>query len=207
MEISARNVLKGVVKRVTPGVVNSEVVIELPGGTEIVSIITKSSAERLGLISRAVPVLKVDGEFIPNPMVITDRWVEKGRIVLGEFKTGEDAKQGKETLRSGTVDLSPLDAEVDGFCAKLLSTFPGCITKTVESVRKHKLLHWDKNRETNRAWLALNMMTEGRAGFRAFNEGNREVGREVDFVKLRRLLAEGEKWSEALEDKIMPWNR
>ena len=49
MKISARNVLKGVVKSVTHGAVNSEIVLELPGGQEIVSIITKSSAERLGL--------------------------------------------------------------------------------------------------------------------------------------------------------------
>ncbi len=49
MQISARNVLEGKVKSVTHGAVNSEVVIELAGGREIVSIITKSSAERLGL--------------------------------------------------------------------------------------------------------------------------------------------------------------
>lgn len=49
MQISARNVLKGSVKSVTHGAVNSEVVIELPGGAEIVSIITKSSADSLGL--------------------------------------------------------------------------------------------------------------------------------------------------------------
>lgn len=49
MKISARNNLKGKVKSVTPGVVNTEIVIELPGGAEITSIITKSSAERLGI--------------------------------------------------------------------------------------------------------------------------------------------------------------
>ena len=49
MKISARNVLKAKVKKVTPGAVNSEVVVELPGGIEMVSIITMSSAERLGL--------------------------------------------------------------------------------------------------------------------------------------------------------------
>ncbi len=49
MQISARNTLKGTVKSITPGAVNSEVVIELPGGEEIVSIITMSSAERLAL--------------------------------------------------------------------------------------------------------------------------------------------------------------
>ena len=49
MKLSARNVLKGKVKRITPGAVNTEVVIEIPGGAEVVSIITKTSAEGLGL--------------------------------------------------------------------------------------------------------------------------------------------------------------
>jgi len=49
MKTSARNTLKGTVKQLTPGAVNTEVVIELPGGIEIVSIITKASAERLEL--------------------------------------------------------------------------------------------------------------------------------------------------------------
>ena len=49
MRLSARNQLKGKVKSITEGAVNSEVVIELPGGQEIVSIITKSSCAGLGL--------------------------------------------------------------------------------------------------------------------------------------------------------------
>jgi len=49
--ISARNVLKGKVKRVKPGAVNVEVIVELPGGVEIVSIITKDSADRLGVVA------------------------------------------------------------------------------------------------------------------------------------------------------------
>jgi molybdopterin-binding protein len=49
MKISARNTLKGKIKKVTTGAVNSEIVIELPGGTEVVSIITKASADALGL--------------------------------------------------------------------------------------------------------------------------------------------------------------
>jgi molybdopterin-binding protein len=49
MQISARNVLKGKIKKVTPGAVNSEIILEVAGGVEMVSIITKSSAERLGL--------------------------------------------------------------------------------------------------------------------------------------------------------------
>lgn len=49
MKISARNVLKGIVMEVKPGVVNSEVTVGLPGGIQVVSVITKESAETLGL--------------------------------------------------------------------------------------------------------------------------------------------------------------
>ena len=49
MKISARNVLQGKVKRLVHGAVNSEVTIDLPGGIQIVSIITKSSAKNLAL--------------------------------------------------------------------------------------------------------------------------------------------------------------
>lgn len=49
MRLSARNVLKGTVKKVTHGAVNSEIIIELPGGAEVVSIITKESAENLDI--------------------------------------------------------------------------------------------------------------------------------------------------------------
>ena len=49
MKLSARNVLKGKVLKVVKGAVNSEVILELPGGTQIVSIITISSVENLGI--------------------------------------------------------------------------------------------------------------------------------------------------------------
>ena len=49
MKISARNILKGKVKSVKPGVVNTEIMVELSGGDIVTSIVTKESAERLGL--------------------------------------------------------------------------------------------------------------------------------------------------------------
>ncbi len=69
MQISARNMLKGQVKQVIEGAVNDEVVIELPGGVEIVSVITKSSAEALGLApgKEAYAVIKAS-----NVMVMVD---------------------------------------------------------------------------------------------------------------------------------------
>jgi len=49
MKLSARNILKGTVTKVTRGAVNSEVTIRLEGGTELVSIITNESVDNLGL--------------------------------------------------------------------------------------------------------------------------------------------------------------
>lgn len=161
-------------------------------------------ALRVGLLTRVAPALKVEGRFVANPLVVTDRYLdEMGRVIHGERKEGDELKRGKELLARGEVDLSKLDAEVDAFVYSLAMTMPGCLTKTVESVRKHKLEHWDRNRETNRAWLGLNMMTEGKAGFRAFHNGPRDR-REVDFLLLRRRLAEGRMWDDALIDEIQP---
>jgi molybdopterin-binding protein len=49
MKISARNVIQGTVKKVVLGAVNCEVTLVLPNGIEIVSIITNTSAQSLGL--------------------------------------------------------------------------------------------------------------------------------------------------------------
>jgi len=160
-------------------------------------------AHRLGLLTSLVPGLRVDGAFVPNPLVVTDRWLdEHGRIVHGEPRQGAERAAGKEVLARGEVDLSLLDREVDRLVTSLTMTMPGCLSKTIESVRKHKLEHWDRNRETNRAWLGLNMMTEGRAGFRAFNEGSKAC-REPDFLLLRQRLAQGAKWGEELTGQIL----
>ena len=161
-------------------------------------------AYQWGMLADIVPALKVDGKFIANPLVETERYADEyGRIVFGDFKTGEAAKAGKALLAKGTIDLSLLDAKVEEICAKLLLTFPDCTTKTIEELRKPKLEAWNRNKENHRAWLANNMMTEGRAGFRAFNEGSKD-DREIDFIALRQAIARGEGWSDALTERIQP---
>ncbi len=161
-------------------------------------------AQRYGLISECVPVLRVDGRFIPNPLVVTDTWLDtRGRVVHGQTKAGEARQEGKEKLNAGEIDLAPLDEAVERLAAKLLETFPNCTRKTIESMRKHKLQHWDRNRESNRSWLGLNMMTEAAAGFRAFNEGT-GGRREVDFVAMRQRLAAGERWTPEFIDSLIP---
>jgi molybdopterin-binding protein len=53
MKISARNALKGRVIAMVPGAVNTEVTLEIAPGVTVVAIITKSSAESLGLAEGA----------------------------------------------------------------------------------------------------------------------------------------------------------
>lgn len=49
MKLSARNCLKGTVKKIVAGAVNSEIFLELPGGVTITSIVTKDAVESLNL--------------------------------------------------------------------------------------------------------------------------------------------------------------
>ncbi len=162
-------------------------------------------AYAMGMLTDITPALKIDGAFIANPLVETSRMTDAfGRIVLGQPKTGDALKAGQDLLKRGTIDLSLLDQAVESLCTKLLYTFPDCTTKTIEELRKPKLDAWNRNKENSRAWLALNMMTEARAGFRAFNEGTRATGREADFVALRRALAANTPWSDELTQNIQP---
>jgi 6-oxo-cyclohex-1-ene-carbonyl-CoA hydrolase len=161
-------------------------------------------AYRFGVIHDLRPALKVNGEFVSNPLVQTDRWTdEMGRIVFGESKTGDELAKGKALLARGEVDLSLLDEAVENICTKLLMTFPNCTIKTLGSLRKHKLIHWQANSETNREWLGLNMVTEAKAGFQAFNRGPKGE-REIDFVRLRQRMAEGRPWDQELIEEISP---
>ncbi|CAA7614564.1 Dihydroxynaphthoic acid synthase [Candidatus Terasakiella magnetica] len=161
-------------------------------------------AYRTGIIMDVVPALKVDGKFVANPLVITDRYLDEyGRIIHGESKTGAELAAGKELLKKGTIDLSLLDAKVEEICAKILGTFPDCFTKTIQELRKPKLNAWNANKENSRDWLGLNMMTEARTGFRAFNEGPKD-DREIDFVALRQALAKGAPWTPELIDSLIP---
>lgn len=159
----------------------------------------------IGMLTDIVPALKVDGAYIANPLVETSRLADEfGRFAFGKSKMGDALKTGRELMKRGTVDLTLLDKAVESLCTKLLYTFPDCTTKTIEELRKPKLDAWNRNKENSRAWLALNMMTEARAGFRAFNEGTKETGREVDFIALRRALAANTPWSDELTGSIQP---
>lgn len=165
---------------------------------------TAHQAYYFGMITDILPVTKVNGKFIANPLVVTDKvFDEFGRLIFGNSKAGDELKKAKEIIEASETDFTMLDAAVNNLILKLLHTFPGCMNKTVSEVRKYKLEHWDKNKEASREWLALNMMTEAKAGFKAFNDGPKE-NREVDFIRLRQLLAEGQPWDDEMHRTISP---
>ena len=63
-------------------------------------------ALRLGLVNEVVPVYRRgDGGFVPNPMVVTERFLdERGQIVYGEWKAGAERRAAEHPAMAGGVD-------------------------------------------------------------------------------------------------------
>lgn len=160
--------------------------------------------KRLGLISQVAAVVKKDGKFIRNPAVITDKYIEDGEIVYGEFLKGEEGKKAREFLKTASIDLELLDKAVNDVIWKFTNLFPGCLIKTLDSVRAKKKYFWDMAKNYNRHWLAVNMTTEAYLGFQAFNT-KKITGQDViDFIKYRQLIAEGKAVDEAFMEAVLP---
>jgi len=148
--------------------------------------------QRLGLISKCVPVIKDNGNWVRNPAIVTDTYVADGDIVYGEFKTGEDAKKARDYVKNAKTDFERLDAEVNRILWTYTNLFPGCLIKSVEGIRLKKKFYWDQTKVINRHWLAANMNTEAYLGFNAFNT-KKITGRDtIDFIEYRRRQAQGD---------------
>jgi len=147
--------------------------------------------KQLGLISKCVPVIKDGDKWIRNPGVITDTYLDDGEIVYGEFKKGTEAKQAREYVMSATTDFEILDKELNKILLTFTNLFPGCLIKSVESVRLKKKFFWDQAKVNNRHWLAANMNSEAFLGFNAFNTKKITGQDTIDFVEFRRRQAEG----------------
>jgi len=157
----------------------------------------------LGLISKAVPVLKKDGRFIRNPQVITDQFVNDGRIVYGEFVQGEAAAEARKLVKECTVDFTLLDAAVNEVVWTLTNLFPHCLMMSVDGIRAKKKFFWDQSKLASRHWLAANMMSEAYLGFNAFNNKKLTGRDQIDFIRYRQLLAEARPFDQELIDAVM----
>jgi 6-oxo-cyclohex-1-ene-carbonyl-CoA hydrolase len=147
--------------------------------------------KQLGLISKCVPVIKDNDAWIRNPAVITDKYIEDGEIVFGEFKQGEEAKNAREYVRNAITDFELLDAEVNNILWTFTNLFTGCLIKSIEGIRLKKKFFWDQAKVINRHWLASNMATEAFLGFNAFNTRKITGSDTIDFIEFRRRQAEG----------------
>ncbi len=148
------------------------------------------------LVSKVVPVLKVDGKWVRNPTVIWDKYVEDGEIVYGESRTGEELAKGREFLKKhqANADFELLDKEVQSIVWKFANLFPGCLIKSIDSIRQKKKFFWDTTKNDHRHWLAANMSGEAFLGFGAFNT-KKITGKDVvDFLKFRQNIAECKSW-------------
>jgi 6-oxo-cyclohex-1-ene-carbonyl-CoA hydrolase len=160
--------------------------------------------KRLGLVTRVLPVIKQDGTFIRNPAVVTDKYIENGEIVYGEFVAGEEGKKARNFLKEATIDFELLDKAVHEIIWKYTNLFPECLIKSIESVRAKKKFFWDMAKNYNRHWLSVNMATEAFLGFNAFNT-KKITGQDViDFVKYRQLIAQGADFDDAFKEAVLP---
>ncbi|MBF0526633.1 MAG: 6-oxocyclohex-1-ene-1-carbonyl-CoA hydratase [Deltaproteobacteria bacterium] len=155
------------------------------------------------LISKAVPVLKKDGKFIRNPLIVTDNYVEDGEIVYGEYKKGDAMKAAKDMMKDLPIDFELLDKEVDRVLWTFTNLFPGCLIKSVDGIRAKKKFFWDQMKLPNRHWLAANMSVEAFLGFTAFNT-KKITGKDViDFIKFRQLVAQGALMDEKVFEEVL----
>lgn len=149
------------------------------------------------VISKCVPVLKVGGEWVRNPMVITDRYVEDGEIVYGEFKSGDEFQEARVLVKEHqpNSDFELLDKEVDKIIWTFANLFPGCLIKSIDGIRMKKKYFWDICKNGNRHWLAANMGGEAFLGFGAFNTKKITGQNTIDFIKFRQNIADSKTWN------------
>jgi len=157
-----------------------------------------------GLVTGVVPVLRRGDDWLRNPSVVTDRYVDEGEIVYGEMKTGAEAKAARELVKELTVDFEGLNAAVDDLVWRFTNLFPGCLQKSIDGIRAKKKFFWDQTKLANRHWLAANMSGEAFLGFTAFNNRKLTGVDVIDFVKYRQLLAKGEILDERLFEQVLP---
>jgi len=157
------------------------------------------------LISKVVPVLKVDGKWVRNPTVITDQYVKDGEIVYGESKTGEELKEGRAMLKQyqEKADFELLDKEVDKINWTFANLFPACLIESIDSVRQKKKFFWDTMKNAHRHWLAANMGGEAFLGFGAFNSKKITGQDTINFLKFRQNIAKCRTWDMELFAEVL----
>ncbi|MGP8078877.1 MAG: enoyl-CoA hydratase-related protein [Thermoplasmata archaeon] len=121
-----------------------------------------------GLVSEVVPSVRHGSEFVERPNL-------------------EQVKLAQKRSDGYRIDLTPLDAAVEGYAHRLLAMFPECLRYTKQQTNFWKELAWHSTVGHGRDWLTLHFATrEPYEGMRAFVEK-----RPPDVAGLRRSIARG----------------
>ena len=167
---------------------------------------------RKNYIHKVVPVLKQDGEFIRNPLVISDKWVENGEIVYGEFKTKErgyseeEIKQAQELVRNLPRDLSLLDEAVNDMVWTFANLYPQQVAMSFAILRTQKKIAYERTKAEVIWWWAANASIYGEfdMGMTTFHTRKITGKDNIDILKYRQMLAKGYPIDAELFEALMP---
>ena len=112
-------------------------------------------------------------------------------------------KEAKELSKSLPTDFTLLDQELDGMIWTLAEKLDGSTMTSVNSIRMKKEYFWNLTKSYAPYWCAANMATEAYLGFNAFNLEKQTGTRTVDFIKLRKLIAEGHLYDDDLAEQVL----
>lgn len=114
MKISARNVLEGKVQNITMGAVNAQVTLALTGGEHIVSIITNSSIDSLGLAEGKTAYAIVKANEVIVGKNVEGAKLSARNVLAGEVTSSHDGAVNSEVairLTGGTTVIASITKE------------------------------------------------------------------------------------------------
>jgi len=160
---------------------------------------------RKNYLHKVVPILKKDGEYIKNPAVITDKWVENGEIVYGEFKTGAEGKEAKAMLKELPRDRELLDKTAMDMAWTYANLMPQQVAMSYQMIRATKKTAWERTKAEIIMWWAANAQAFGEfdMGMSAFNTKNITGTTDVDIIKMRQMIAQGHPYDQEMFEAVL----
>jgi len=167
---------------------------------------------RKNYIHKVVPILKKDGKFIRNPQVITDKWLDNGDIVYGEFKdkelgySEEEIKEAGNAVKTLQRDPSLLDKTVNDMAWTYANLYPQQVGLSLGMLRAQKKVAYERTKAEIIWWWAANALPFGEfdMGMSAFNTAKLTGTRDADVIKYRQMIAEGRPMGAELFEAVMP---
>ena len=161
---------------------------------------------RKNYLYKIVPILKDGDKIVKNPEVVTDKWVEDGEIVYGEFKAPAERKEAKAYAKTLTRDRSMLDKACMDMAWTFAKLMPQQVAMSFQMIRAWKKTSWERTKAESIMWWAANAQAFGELdmGMSAFNTKNITGSTDVDVIKLRQMIAKGHAYDQEMFEAVMP---